>query len=479
MKLTVARPKTLTSFSTLIFFLILLAPVLMAAMLVAFTVDVPYLDEWDLFPGIFGFHQGQFVFDDYWVQHNEHRDFLNRIILVALVRLTGWNVLVEIFAEFLMVVLTLGVLWRLVVRTVQSKLRLLLVLMISILLFSPAQVRNWHSGYQFNWFMLNLLVILATSLLFSQSGKWRSLFFSLVATILAIFSFSTGLLLGPALLLGMFIQKRSWRLSHFLVWGGTLVVCMLIYFYGYQSASGFAESIRHPLPLTLFVLIYLGSPLGIWGGLNGALLFGIGGLGTLGLASYWLWRSPMRPANKNWQSLLPWYTFVVLVILSGSLAAFGRSQGTVAEAISTRYITASSMFWIGLSVIVFTALQDFYHTSDWRKPVTIRVTSVLLLFFILAGCTNSYIYGYTELEKYQPFLEYSLLMIYDYQNAPKERIALTHPNTVTVREWIGILDRLSEGSFRPGMQEYRQKLEAKWKNRPAPSYDPENIVYSK
>src|SRR5262245_35820129 len=49
-----------------------------------YSIDVPFLDQWDLVPLIDKMYQGQLTFHDLWMQFNEHRILFPKIIMLGL-----------------------------------------------------------------------------------------------------------------------------------------------------------------------------------------------------------------------------------------------------------------------------------------------------------------------------------------------------------------------------------------------------------
>ena len=76
---------------------ILLGPLALLAILIfVFSENIPFWDQWELVPSIELMRSGDLSIGDLWEQHNEHRLFFPKIIMLSLAALTSWNVQAEI-----------------------------------------------------------------------------------------------------------------------------------------------------------------------------------------------------------------------------------------------------------------------------------------------------------------------------------------------------------------------------------------------
>jgi len=92
----------------------LLPPAALAVLLRRNAVNVPYWDEWDDdLGGLFAkWHDGTLRLGDFWVQHNESRLVLPRLIYLLLGGFSHWNLCREVaFTFFLAGVAAAAVFW--------------------------------------------------------------------------------------------------------------------------------------------------------------------------------------------------------------------------------------------------------------------------------------------------------------------------------------------------------------------------------
>src|SRR4030043_2004153 len=71
---------------------------------VKYKAPFPIQDQWDLVPLLEKSYQGTLSFPDLWAQHNEHRAFFPRMIMIILARLSGWNISYELAMNILLAI---------------------------------------------------------------------------------------------------------------------------------------------------------------------------------------------------------------------------------------------------------------------------------------------------------------------------------------------------------------------------------------
>ena len=128
--------------------------VLAGALIARYAVNTRFSDEWELVPVLGHLHAGHFVWQDFWAQHREHRALFPVLLLAGLAQLDSWNIVAECFASLVVAVLAFLVLARAARRTGIGSFGVLLVF--SLIWFSPVQWENWLWGWEVEWF-LNVL----------------------------------------------------------------------------------------------------------------------------------------------------------------------------------------------------------------------------------------------------------------------------------------------------------------------------------
>ena len=153
--------KSKITYQKLSFIVAVIPALLLGVMLMQKTVNVPFYDQWELVPKIENLQQGNFLFDVLWQQHNEHRLFLPRHLMLGSAVLTDWNTNYEILISFILAIAS----FVLLIKTLQTTNRrglaipFLLPLVLSVIWFSPVQSENWMWGWQIQWFLSVLGVV--------------------------------------------------------------------------------------------------------------------------------------------------------------------------------------------------------------------------------------------------------------------------------------------------------------------------------
>jgi len=138
-----------------------------------------------------------------------------------------------------------------------------------------------------------------------------------------------------------------------------------LYFYRYDFLlQGSSAAATHATPETslVFFLVYLGSPLGNWAGIDLSATAGALGLvAYIALAVVALIRPRSEMMHKRVAS---WFALGVFAIFCGVLTTVGRSGSGTAFALESRYITPATMLWIGLL-----SLGVIWFSSVWERRV--------------------------------------------------------------------------------------------------------------
>src|SRR3989344_6508408 len=130
-------------------------------LVVNFSVDLPYRDSWDLIPYIEKVHSGNLALVDLWTQHNEHRIFFPRIIMLLYAELTHWNLQYATLINILLGGLFfLSFTYLVRKRTQENKTVSLWIFPIfSLIIFSLNQWENWFHEWQMQIFLSVLLFL--------------------------------------------------------------------------------------------------------------------------------------------------------------------------------------------------------------------------------------------------------------------------------------------------------------------------------
>lgn len=214
-------------------------------------------------------------------------------------------------------------------------------LLIVLLALFPGHLANLQWGWQVAVFLCLFGTVATVHCLTRPQLSASVLLSAAAATALALASFATALALVPTAVL-LVLLRTEWSLAKrcatSLPWlaGGVAIACT------YPSAPA-ADAVADPLSLLRYVLNFLGggiarfaAPLAPW--------LAFAGL-VSGAAAAW--------SLRRRRDSLPWLGLFFFAIAAAVLTAFGRVApfGTD-HAFVTRYVSFSSMFWLGWTGLV-------------------------------------------------------------------------------------------------------------------------------
>jgi hypothetical protein len=358
-----------------------LIPLLYLVLFMIFTsVDTPYEDQWDIVPIIEKSINGNLTFNDLFSQHNEHRIFFPKLVMIQLAKLTSWQIGYELILN---VILGIGIciilLYQIHKTSYFSKYGSINILLPLAALFtlSVNQWENWLWGFQMQIFMAVLLVILGI-ILITQSGlSGRRIVLAFFLGIIALYSFSNAiifLILCPFVIIvhpdlkGMTRKK----IIYIGLWIAASIILLASYLYGYHtpaSHGSLLDFLMKPLEFICFILKYIGASLS---GLNrNALVLGAFGIVVLFITIFRLIKYKIRL-----KIVLPYLAMISYSLLSAVLTGIGRING--GSPMSSRYRTISNIFWIGLIVLIFIV----WKKSSGQKITIVFFSTVLIIIGI-------------------------------------------------------------------------------------------------
>lgn len=322
------------------------APLLgLVILLSKYAVDVPFWDQWELVPLISNMLHGTLTFAQLFAQHNEHRIFFPRLIMLGLAALTHWNTMYEVATNVALAVGTFCLLAVLAWRTFTTNAtRIAVIIGMSIMIFSPAQYENWMWGWQIQWF-LNVLGLVTAVWAW---GAWRAktpLKFAVAAVgaTVATFSLASGFLVW-FVCLPLLVSKdmRRWLW----LWLALGLAATAAYYIGYQQPadSSGLYFISHLPQFFAYIFTYLALPVSFQQ--STALFVGVLYVATA-LSLLWLgWRHKLA-----WlKPLLPWLSIGLYGLFGALTTAVSRVGFGVEQAYSSRYQTISCLIAIALFV---------------------------------------------------------------------------------------------------------------------------------
>lgn len=366
-----------------------LSPLFLLGMYLLFSVDMPYLDQWEFVPFLEKSLTGTLTVQDFWAQHNEHRLIFPRIIMLALARLTHWDIRCELAVNFLLgaaIFLLLAAQVRVTAHSsgLPSAHRLLPV--ISVLAFSLSQWQNWFLGWQLQEF-LNLFAVVGAVLMLSRPElRRRHVLGAAALGIVATFSFANGILVwGVGIVMLLIVQPaphiRRTRVTA--VWLAAALSVITVYLYGYRTPTyhpPMSAVWAHLLDYPVYVFVYLGQPVINWS------LPGAAGAGAIGLACWagllaWLYAGRRIPA----QLLAPYLGLGLYSVGSAAVTGVARVGFGTAQALSSRYVTMANPLWVAVMVLAWLAWASRSESAGRAAPRGIHIVAIVSTLLLIAA----------------------------------------------------------------------------------------------
>jgi hypothetical protein len=382
--------------------LCLAPPLLVLAKLGATALVFPYWDEWRFAEILQKFHAGQAGFADFWSQHNEHRILFPRLVMLALAQLSGWNVAWEIGASLVFALVIYFAALRAFLRCApQADLTLKCIgaALFSLLVFSWTQNENWVWGFQSNVWLAMAAVVLATAVLASQLSYAARVGAGIALAIVATYSYANGMIFWAAALplLWDLRVERQRRIAGCVVWIAVAALVAESYFYGYAKpdvSPPLGAALGRPLLFLQFFAVLIGAPLSTfftmpaWHGVDAAppvwaLLPGPIAIIAFAALAFTHWRR-----GRDWSALAPWLTLAGFSLASALIASAGRGGFGLGQALTSRYITVTTPFWIALAALGLMALGPYIAREARNRSFAVGLTALFTLT-ALFGAANS------------------------------------------------------------------------------------------
>jgi hypothetical protein len=339
-------------------FLALVAPALLPFHFVYhFGVNVPFWDQWDFVPTLVSFQQGHLSLDALTAQHNEHRLFFPRLIMLGLAALTRWDVRAEMYFNAVLLVALYAVLLHAHVRTFGASNRSLLAFLpVPWWVFTFRQFENLIWGWQFQITLCVLCCVISLRLLEPVRDLGARQAGAIAAAFVGTFSFGSGIAIWPIGLVMLLWQgRREGRIPWRAVAGWGLAAVLVLALYAWD----FHRPAQHPSPLLflnapgsslLFLLITLGAPASDF--FPTCVAFGALLLAAFGVLLLEVRRGRMEPGPLSLAlGMLLFAGAVAFLVLVGR-SGFGREF-----AVTSRYTTLTLLGFVGLHRAVL-MLQD-------------------------------------------------------------------------------------------------------------------------
>lgn len=425
-------------------------------------ITVPFWDHTELIRWIASWYDGTFQISSLWAPHNETRPLVYRAVMLFNAMLTNWDIRSEYVYMYVAIYGTFAChLWAL--RRLTGAGGPLIfptsLLLISLLIFSPAGHNNhwWSMMFQLN--VANLLIAFGLLITFLNPRRWSSHVLGAASCWLAAYSLTNGLFAFLAVIATLLLTTRNplrpdrW----ILFWILNFVVIMFLYMPGMHTATGIAQPGIDDL--AWFSLVYLGASLGsiLWFPFKSqfdlpisTVLNGLCGIMLVVSASLLIWHAKERLRNRHPAALI----LVGFALFAGGSAlatGWGRAAFDaygVSNANSSRYTIFSVYLLLGQIYYVSAGYVEGWLRTiplgkrwGWRK---VAATLGIAVFVVLSSITYvRAVWVYVDAHNFNRML----VNAYPWGLEPTDLDKYIHPNPDFVRQLKAELQRLQLGPY--------------------------------
>jgi len=381
------------STSNVLLSLCFVPPVLIALLIFRYGVDLIDWDQWEIALFFIKASRGSLTAADLFAQQAEYRQFFPNLIFVALGWLTHWNIKAEMFVSLLLACLIAFNLYKLSLMTFYGNhsTRVLLMLITTLLVFTPAQFESWLLGEQIIYFMPAVCITTSLCVAYSKLSSPAKLIICLLLAIVSTFSSANGLIIWIVIAPTLFFRSASgWKDWRFAVWVLGLLLSSVIYFNGFQKPAytpSLSTALYQPLRGLFFFCAFLGAPLMT----SNRFLLVAAGLGALFatlfvLSFLYVWKRiedrKLQHQSTGWL-MLGGYSFITAIMVSVGRVGFGLDQS-----LSSRYITFSVYLLISLLYLVPLLVDDLMkrkgltRSKSRKRLITVAISALIFLHLL-------------------------------------------------------------------------------------------------
>ncbi len=424
-----------------------------------FGVNVIYGDSVSMVSPFAKLDAGTLGVADLFRLHNQHWILFPEVAMLALGSLTRWNSVAEMYLSQVCLLSTLVVLLLAFRDSSRSRSAFLPLLMIpiSLMIFSLVQHENMLKGFQITFTFTQLFGVVALFLLYTTRNEGRrkvAFAGAMGSAVAASFSTAAGLTVWPAGILQLLLtpMERAAKRIYLAVWGLGTVGIWGTYLLARASqgrdTGSMLTALGQPLVAAEYFFRLLGDPL-----FGNRLAFAAGlFLVCLALVSLLVVYKGERALSDYsfWISLLFWSFLILASVVAGRFA-----MGT-GMALSPRYTSFSILTIVAIYGLLATAVLG--SQPNIRRPGVAALLFVLMTGVVLVSAAVSYPAGYRLgiLEKESRKRAAVVLATYDSRTDKALEKHFIKPGD-RVRTSAEVIDRLKLNVFAGEVPERRRE----------------------
>lgn len=411
----------------------------------AYGVNVCFWDQWDFIPLLDKMFSGQLSFTDLYAQHNEHRIFFPRLIMLLLGLITHYNNVAEMYFSWFLLCLINCLLLRIYTRSFGvTQGALAKFIPVVWLIFSLRQWENLLWGFEIAWFMVVLFLLLSLYLLgTSRSVGWRFAL-SVASAVVCSFSSAQGLLIWPIGLIQILWiwwsqgKRAKWLyLKIISIWCLIGIFIYIAYFAGYTKPSHHPSLLYfmyHPFSSLGYLMVSIGSPLAVD-------TYTAAAMGILLLVAYIYVLVYAIKSDSQTQSVMTFpLCLVSFSLLTAGILVMTRSGFGVGQAFSSRYTTVTALGIVGLYLAILQLKVKYQNL----KPFLFGLVLSLMTLGIIASYSHAIMSDGKSVRAHRSQAAY-YLSTFEFQS--DENLAQLYPNPQVAKERTEILKKYKLNVF--------------------------------
>ncbi len=363
--------------------LLVAAAIYQLVLIVSFSVNFPYADEWELIvPDVLRNPSWKWL----WAFHNEHRILFSRLWSIGWFRVSGLHITGGLVLNFFLYCASVGLIYALKVKTLGWH-RFQTFALFLLPFFSTLPIQNNMWFFQSCFHFSSLATLGMVLLLFTPGdarNAWLTFFSASALIFFNIFSTAQGLPLSLGLIL-CYLTWTLWKnparwpmaVGLVVVWGAISA----IWFVDYPPRIGGYFG-PHRWEFWFFWLQTVGKVLGATDHRKAVLA------ALLCLVLLGLYLRVLRQRRVEWQIHLPWMALAFSVFAGLAAVTLGRAHHNLYSALEPRYFSMSGLLLPVLALAAWTVAQET------RRP---QRTKLIFAFFLLL--TYSGYFGWQGYER--------------------------------------------------------------------------------
>ncbi len=391
-------------------------------------VDIPYWDQWGLVSKLEKWVNKTLTINDLHEQHNYHRMVFPQLIMLTMASLSNWNIKLEMYVSYVLATFSLvTILIMLSALKLNAKEFALIAVLITGFIYSPIQAINWLWGWQIQWFLAVLTMLLSIYFIYQASSRknaYLSVIGAAICAFISSYSLASGLLIWIIVLSAFVLYKNLRRnISLWLIWliGGVTTYATYLWEYTRPTnATSIVEVLKQPISIMKYIGLYLSNPLIAKEIIGWTIIL------LFCLCCLFLFMN-----SAVYRKLWPWFAIGLFAMGNAFITALGRAGLGTQQATAGRYITVSLLFLIATIVLSQQIIKVIFKRS-WQKQLLFTVSFLVLFALGLLGWYK----GILDMKEIHIQRLVTQECISHYQQASNSCLKKSLPNARSLRQRI-------------------------------------------